>query len=38
MFEIMSWREDNNALGDNKWLEKIKNPTVEGRFTERQMY
>lgn len=24
MFEIMTWREDNNALTDNKWLQKMK--------------
>lgn len=38
MFEILSWKEDNNALDNKNWLIKMKEGYHEGRFTEPKIY
>lgn len=33
MFDILTWKENNNALDNNDWLTRLKNNNKQDRFT-----
>lgn len=38
MFEILTWKENKNALDNKDWLTNLKNNNKQDRFTEPRVY